>query len=171
MPDRIYLIGFMGSGKTSHGKQIARMMSYEFRDMDTWIEERTGKTVSQIFKEDGEPYFRQKETEAIMALSQLEKVVIATGGGAPCFGANLELMKATGLVVYLQLTPAALLSRLKDSPTERPLLAGKSEEEMLETITGMLEQREPLYNKAHMIIDGLEGVNERVVNAIQRRIS
>jgi shikimate kinase len=170
MPDRIYLIGFMGSGKTSHGKQIARMMGYDFADMDTWIEERTGKTVSLIFQEDGEPFFRQKETESIIALSKLEKVVIATGGGAPCFGANLELMKATGLVVYLHLSPAALLDRLKNARTERPLLAGKSEAEMLETIKSMLQQREPFYNQAHMIIDGLEGVNERVVNAIQRRL-
>jgi shikimate kinase len=169
MQKRIYLLGFMGSGKTTHGKTIARMMGYDFVDMDKWIEETTGLTVPEIFNTQGEPWFREQERRAIVELSKRERVVIATGGGAPCHGDNMELMKQSGLTIYLKLSPEALLSRLKVSKNKRPLLEGKSEEEMRQTIKEMLHQREPFYNNADMIIDGLERVTERVVNAIQRQ--
>jgi shikimate kinase len=169
MHTRIYLLGFMGSGKTTHGRKIARMMGYDFVDMDSWIEEAVQMPVSEIFLKHGEPYFRQQEVNAIKALSKKEQVVIATGGGAPCHGENMDLMKASGLTIYLKLPPEALLSRLKISKNKRPLLEGKSDEEMRQTIEEMLSQREPFYNQATMIIDGLERVNERVVNAIQRQ--
>jgi shikimate kinase len=169
MHTRIYLLGFMGSGKTTHGRKIARMMGYDFVDMDSWIEEAVQMPVSEIFLKHGEPYFRQQEVNAIKTLSKKEQVVIATGGGAPCHGENMDLMKASGLTIYLKLPPEALLSRLKISKNKRPLLEGKSDEEMRQTIEEMLSQREPFYNQATMIIDGLERVNERVVNAIQRQ--
>jgi len=168
MHSRIFLIGFMGSGKTTHGKQIARMMGYTFVDMDHWIEDGQGKTIPEIFRDPGEAGFRELEAKAIEELSRMERVVIATGGGAPCFGNNLEKMKKAGLTIYLKLTPAALLSRLKDARTRRPLLEGKSEAEMLRTIQHMLKEREPFYSRADMIIDGLDRVTERTVNAIQR---
>ena len=169
MHSRIYLIGFMGSGKTTHGKQIARMMGYDFLDMDQWITEKAGKSIPDIFRDHGESWFRKLETEAIREMDKLQKVVISTGGGLPCHGNNMEQLKASGLTIYLQLTPEALLSRLKVSKTERPLLEGKSEAEMFATIKQLLEEREPFYQDAHMIIDGLENVNERIVNAIQRQ--
>ena len=169
MHTRIYLLGFMGSGKTTHGRTIARMMGYDFVDMDRWIEETTGMTVPEIFNTHGEQFFREQEHSAIAELSKRERVVIATGGGAPCHGNNMALMKDSGLTIYLQLSPEALLSRLKVSKNKRPLLEGKSEQEMRQTIEEMLGQREPFYNSADMIIDGLERVNERVVNAIQRQ--
>ena len=169
MHSRIYLIGFMGSGKTTYGKQIARMLDYDFLDMDQWIIEQEGKTIPEIFAEDGEARFRELETAAIREMDQHQKVVIATGGGLPCHTDNMQKLKSSGLTIYLQLPPKALLSRLKVSKTKRPLLEGKSEEEMYATIQEMLREREPYYSQADMIIDGLERVNERVVNAIQRR--
>lgn len=169
MHSRIYLIGFMGSGKTSHGKQIARMMGYDFLDMDHWIAEKEGKSIPEIFSEEGESRFRELETAAIKETDQLQKVIIATGGGLPCHGENMQKMKSSGLTIYLKLTPKALLSRLKVSKTKRPLLEGKSEEEMYATICEMLVGREPWYSQADMTIEGLEKVNERVVNAIQRQ--
>lgn len=169
MHSRIYLIGFMGSGKTTYGKRIARMMDYEFLDLDHWIEEKEKLSVSEIFSRHGENYFRKCETEAIIRTKELEKYVISTGGGAPCYNKNMDLLKKLGLTVYLKLSPKALMSRLIVSHRERPLMAGKSEEEMLHTIESMLEDREPIYNQAEMIIDGLENVDERIVNAIQRK--
>lgn len=169
MHSRIYLIGFMGSGKTTHGKQIARMMGYDFLDVDQWIVEQEGKTIPGIFAEEGESRFRELETAAINEISKMQKVVVATGGGLPCHADNLQKLKGSGLTVYLKLSPEALLSRLKASKTKRPLLEGKTEEEMYASIRKMLAEREPWYSKADMIIDGLDRVNERVVNAIQRR--
>ena len=145
------------------------MMGYDFVDMDRWIEESTGMTVPEIFKTHGEPWFRKQERNAITELGKKEDVVIATGGGAPCHGVNMDLMKQSGLTIYLKLSPEALLSRLKVSKNRRPLLEGKSEEEMRQTIKEMLHHREPFYSNADMIIDGLERVTERVVNAIQRQ--
>jgi shikimate kinase len=145
------------------------MMGYDFVDMDLWIEEVNGMTVPEIFNTRGEPFFREQERITIENLSKLERVVVATGGGAPCHGNNMELMKRSGLTIYLKLSPEALLSRLKVSKNKRPLLEGKSEEEMRQTIMEMLSERESFYAGADMIIDGLEHVNERVVNAIQRQ--
>ncbi len=169
MYSRIYLIGFMGSGKTTQGKAIARMMAYDFVDMDDWISEQLSMSIPEIFSQHGEAFFREQETLAISQLAKKEKVVIATGGGAPCKASNMKLLKESGLTVYFKLSPRALMSRLKKARTERPLLSGKSDEEMLITIEEMLKDREPYYEQAHMIIDGLEGVTERLVNAIQRR--
>jgi len=169
MHSRIYLIGFMGSGKTTHGKQIARMMGYDFLDIDHWIVEQEGKTIPEIFDEEGESRFRELETAAINKVRKMQKVVIATGGGLPCHADNMQMLKASGLTIYLKLSPEALLSRLKVSKTRRPLLEGKSEEEMYAAIRKMLDERESWYSKADMIIDGLDRVNERVVNAIQWR--
>lgn len=169
MHARIFLIGFMGAGKTTQGKQIARMMGYDFIDMDRWITEREKKSIPQIFEQKGESYFRQLESAAIDELRKRNKVVIATGGGAPCHNGNMERMKNAGLTIYLKLAPGALLVRLQYSKTKRPLLEGKNEQEMLHTIQNLLQQREPFYSQAHMVIDGLDRVNERIVNAIQRR--
>lgn len=168
MTRRIFLIGFMGSGKTTHGKKIARMIDYNFVDMDEWIVRKEGKSVADIFRDNGEPYFRQKESEAIRELMIMERVVIATGGGAPCHGENLQMMKEAGLVVYLQFSPSGLLSRLMKSKNERPLLAGKNKAEMLATIEELLGTREAYYKQAQMIIDGVKASDESVVNAIQR---
>lgn len=159
----------MGSGKTTYGKKIARMMGYDFVDMDEMIVSTEGMSISEIFRTHGEEYFRDKEREAIGQAAKMNKVIIATGGGAPCYGKNMELLKEAGLTIYLKLEPKALLNRLKNAKGKRPLLAGKSPEEMLQTIEDMLSAREIFYNRADMIIDGLQGVSERVVNAIQRR--
>lgn len=169
MHSRIYLIGFMGSGKTTHGKQIARMMGYDFLDVDQWIVEKEGKSIPEIFAVEGESRFRELETAAIREMKKMQKVVIATGGGLPCHADNMQMLKDSGLTVYLKLSPEALLSRLKVSKTRRPLMEGKTEEEMYATIRKMLTEREPWYSQADMVIDGLDRVNERVVNAIQRR--
>lgn len=155
MQSRIFLIGFMGSGKSTMGSRLARKISYDFLDMDQVIEETAGMTVPDIFKEHGEKVFRKWEFDILMELCQRDHVVIATGGGAPCHGEMMSIMNNNGTTVYIKLPPAALKDRLGQSKTERPLIKGKSEEKLLEYIRSKLKEREVYYNQASLIIDGI----------------
>lgn len=149
----IFLIGFMGSGKSTFGRKLAKSQGYAFIDTDTFIEERAGKTVPQIFAEDGEAHFRQLETEAIEALSDQVHCVIATGGGAPCYNDNMNRMNAIGRTVYLELAPEKLAERLVLDPTERPVLEGKIGDELIAHIGNKLKEREEFYQQATFCVD------------------
>jgi len=154
MQTRIFLIGFMGSGKTTVGSQLARKLAYEFVDMDQMIEETAGMSVSDIFTELGEEVFRSWEHKILLELYQKERVVIATGGGAPCHGTMMSSMNANGITVYIKLSPSVLKDRLTRARVERPLIRGKSEPELLQYIKTTLEARETFYNQANYIVDG-----------------
>jgi len=145
---RIYLIGFMGSGKTTLGRRLAKYANLQFIDMDDFIEERYCKTVPQIFAEEGEGEFRDKERKALEELAQFTDIVIATGGGAPCFFDNIDLMNNTGKTVYLDIPPETLSTRLMQSKTERPLIKGKSQKELVNFINHTLSKRNTFYKKA-----------------------
>jgi len=168
MHDRIYLIGFMGSGKTTHGNQLAKKLGWTFTDMDAEITAQSGLSIPEIFDQHGEACFRLREAELIRSLADQHHCVISTGGGVPCFHDNMLLMNRTGLTVYLKLPPAALLNRLEHSKTERPLLKGKSTDELLEFITSRLADREPYYNQAALIIDGHARVPDRIMDALSQ---
>ncbi|MEM6726800.1 MAG: shikimate kinase, partial [Bacteroidota bacterium] len=101
---RIYLIGFMGSGKSYYGKHLAEALGYQFVDLDETIEEKSGQSIPEIFSSQGEVAFRQMEQQVVQESTQRSKIVYATGGGAPCFFDNLERMKNGGVVLYLQAT-------------------------------------------------------------------
>jgi shikimate kinase len=146
---RIYLIGYMGSGKSTLGKKLAKHARLQFIDMDHYIEKRNCKTVPQIFAEEGEAEFRKKERNALEELSAFSDVVIATGGGAPCFFDNVDLMNRTGKTIYLNIDPKILADRLMKSKTERPLIKGKSEEELVAFIGENLTKRNEFYMQAH----------------------
>ncbi len=149
----IFLIGFMGCGKSTFGRKLGKELGYAFIDMDTYIEELTGKTVPQIFAEDGEAHFRHLETQAIRQLSNQIHCVIATGGGAPCFNDNMRLMNEIGQTVYLELAPEKLAERLVLDPTERPVLEGKTGDELIAHISSKLTEREPFYRQARHVVD------------------
>ncbi|MDD4143757.1 MAG: shikimate kinase [Prolixibacteraceae bacterium] len=149
---RIYLIGFMGCGKSTLGKKLARSAGLQFIDMDDYIEERNCKTVPQIFAEDGETEFRIKERKALEELSRFSDVVIATGGGAPCFFDNIDLMNRTGKTIYLDTDPEILASRLMKSKIDRPLIKGKSRQELIDYINNTLAERNKFYRKAEFRI-------------------
>ena len=146
---RIYLIGYMGCGKSTLGRKLAKHAGLQFVDMDHYIEKRNHKTVPQIFAEDGEAEFRIKERKALEELSEFSNVVIATGGGAPCFFDNVDLMNRTGKTIYLNIEPKILADRLMKSKTERPLIKGKSEEELVAFIDENLMKRNEFYMQAH----------------------
>lgn len=149
---RIYLVGYMGCGKTTWGKKLAKYAGLEFIDMDHYIEKRNCKTVPQIFAEEGEAEFRRKERKALQELSEINDVIIATGGGAPCFFDNIDLMNRTGITIYLNISPKILAERLLKSKTDRPLIRGKSEEELVKFIGQTLKEREKYYSKAQIRI-------------------
>lgn len=145
---RIYLIGYMGCGKTRLGKRLAQHLGIQFIDMDDHIEERNCKSVPQIFATEGENGFREKERKALEELSAFTDIVIATGGGAPCFFDNIDLMNKTGATVYLNIHPDILATRLMKSKTERPLIKGKSKKELVAFIDETLKKRNEFYTQA-----------------------
>jgi shikimate kinase len=146
---RIYLIGYMGCGKSTLGRRLAKHAGLQFIDMDHYIEKRNCKTVPQIFDEEGENEFRKKERKALEELSVFTDLVIATGGGAPCFFDNMELMNRTGKTIYLNIHPKILATRLLKSKTERPLIKGKSKQELVQFIDDTLKKRNEFYLQAH----------------------
>ena len=109
---KIYIIGFMGSGKSTAGKKLASLMGWTFVDLDKKIEEFAGKSIPEIFAQDGETSFREIEAKILRSLNSLKNTVISTGGGTPCYSDNMEYMLDTGLTLYLKLTPGQLKSRL-----------------------------------------------------------
>lgn len=155
METRIFLIGFMGSGKSTLGAQLARRINYQFVDMDQLIEETAEMSIPAIFNEHGEEVFRKWEYDILLELCRRDKLVISTGGGAPCHSRMMDLMNDRGTTIYLKLSPKALQSRLIQSRTERPLIKGKSESELLVFIESLLEKRESYYKRATHIVDGI----------------
>ena len=145
---RIYLIGYMGCGKSTLGRRLSAHLGLQFVDMDHYIEERNCKTVPQIFSEEGEAEFRKKERKALEELSEFTDIVIATGGGAPCFFDNIDLMNKSGKTIYMNIDPKILADRLLKSKTERPLIKGKSREELIAFIDDTLKKRNEFYLQA-----------------------
>ena len=142
----------MGCGKSTLGRRLSKYLNLQFIDMDHFIEERNHKTIPQIFAEEGETEFRKKEQKALKELSEFNDVIIATGGGAPCFFDNVELMNKTGKTIFLNINPKILADRLLKSKTERPLIKGKSREELVAFINETLKKRNEFYKKAEFQI-------------------
>ncbi|MEI6754824.1 MAG: shikimate kinase [Paludibacter sp.] len=162
--NRIFLIGYMGSGKTTIGKLLAEQLNFTFVDMDTHIEEKHFKSVSQIFAELGEEQFRLLEQQCLHEVSEFEKVVIATGGGAPCFFDNMEYMNQHGLTVYINISVEQLAIRLENSrANKRPLLANRKGDELKTFIAEGLAKRESFYKKAYL---SASGTDEEILNQI-----
>lgn len=151
--NRIYLIGFMGSGKSTIGKILAQHLQLAFYDMDTLIETKAQKTISEIFAEDGENAFRLIEKDVLHETRQLEKAIIATGGGAPCHFDNMDWIAQQGMSLYLRASPSLLTQRLRSQQSHRPLVRGLNDTELLAFIDSKLIERSPFYEQADMIYD------------------
>lgn len=150
---RIILIGYMGAGKTTIGRALAKELGVPFYDLDWYIESRRHKTVAQLFAEEGEEAFRRIEHNMLHEVAEFEDVVISCGGGTPCFFDNMDYMNAQGQVVYLKAEPHVLIEHLTMARTERPLLKGKTPEELEAFIKEQVHLRETYYNKAQYIFD------------------
>lgn len=150
---RIILIGYMGAGKTTVGKALAQDLQLPFYDLDWYIEERFRHTIPQIFAEKGEDGFRRVEQNVLHEVAEFEDVVISCGGGTPCFFDNMDYMNRQAMTVYLKASPDVLFQHLKMGKTERPLLKGKTDEELKAYIQASLATREPFYSRARHTLD------------------
>lgn len=150
---RIILIGYMGSGKTTVGKALAKELGLQFYDLDWYIESRRRKTVPQLFAERGEDGFREIECNMLHEVAEFEDIVLSCGGGTPCFFDNMDYMNRQGEVIWLKADAEVLYKHLLMGKTERPLLKGKSPDELIAFIREQLEKREPFYAKAHHVLD------------------
>lgn len=159
---RIFLIGYMGAGKTTLGRALAKELKIEFIDLDNYIEERLCKSISQIFAEKGEEGFREIERRMLHEAGEFENVVISTGGGTPCFFDNIEYMNRQGATVFLDVPVERLFIRLSIARKKRPLIMGKSDEELHCFIAEQLAKRLPHYSKAkqRFTADRLEDVKQ-----------
>lgn len=149
----IILIGFMGSGKSSLGKILAKKLNYSFVDSDKVIEQQMGMTITSIFELKGESYFRDLEKQFVNSISKDDNQVIAVGGGTPCFFDNMEQLKEKGLTVYLERPAGELVSRLLLSKNPRPLVLNKTKEELMQYVKETIKEREVFYKKAHHCLD------------------
>jgi shikimate kinase len=157
---RIFLIGYMGTGKTTIGHELAKALNLEFIDLDHYIQARYQKTVGQLFEEVGETGFREIEKRVLREVGEFDDVVISAGGGTPCFFDNMDYMKLVGKTVYLKASPDALAKRLSTCKDKRPLIKDKSEEELLSFIEDSLQKREVYYSSAHLVFDTEELMSE-----------
>ncbi|MFB9844202.1 shikimate kinase [Mucilaginibacter ginsenosidivorans] len=159
---KIFLTGFMGSGKTTLGRKLAARMNYEFIDLDHKLEQQVELSIAEYFTLFGEDSFRKLEAEVLRKTPYPENAIISTGGGLPCFFDNMDWMKANGKVVYLKLSPKTLADRLESGKEERPLLQDKHGDALVEFIEHKLAEREPFYAQANIIADGLSLTAERM---------
>ena len=141
MKQHIYLIGFMGTGKTTISQQLQQMTQAEEIDMDAWIVEKNGMSINDMFEKFGEDYFRERESEAVCEISKKAPAIVSCGGGAVLRAQNTQKMKETGKIVLLTATPETVYERVKDS-TDRPLLNGNMN---VEHIAKLMEKRRELY--------------------------
>lgn len=158
---KIFLIGFMGSGKSSFGRKLAKSLDYPFYDMDELVEKRVGMSIREYFKEAGEQAFREQERSVLQDNTFAENSIIATGGGAPCYSDNMDWMNKNGMTVFLSIPPKGLVERLAHGRDKRPLIQNFDDEQLLEYITDKLVEREPHYKKAKFTLLGQDLTPER----------
>ena len=171
---KIFITGYMGSGKTSIGCLLAATCDARFVDMDELIESRSGMAITDIFRSQGEAAFRETEKEILHELAKCsESLVVATGGGTACFFDNMDVMNQNGATVYIKVSPDVLFERLRDEAQHRPLLA--EQKDLKEYIAASLAERESFYQKAQYIIqvkpeDTDEDVCRNILRTIQNKM-
>lgn len=161
----LFLVGFMGSGKTFLGKKIANKFSMHFIDLDQLIEEKEGKSINQIFAENGENFFRELEAK-ILRETDFSNALVATGGGTPCYNDNVNYMKSIGAVAYLLVPLEILIGRLRQNKDERPLLKNLESNELDQFVINKYNERKVFYEQADFII-----LHNKPLNAMYRDLS
>lgn len=154
MHKTIFIIGYMASGKTTFGRALARQIGRRHIDLDFYIEQRFHSTVSEIFAKKGEAEFRRIEGVLLREVGEMEDVVVSCGGGTPCFGENMDYMNSRGLTVCLKASDEVIADRIINAAGKRPLMAGKTRDEILATMRFHMAVRSPFYEKAMVTISG-----------------
>lgn len=150
----LFIIGYMASGKTTFGRALAKELGWNFIDLDFYIEQRFRKSVSEIFATEGEDAFRAKESAMLKEAGEFENTVISCGGGTPCFFDNMDYMNSRGTTVFLNTATDSLVRRLVENNSRRPLMAGKSEEQIRADVEVALTRRLPFYSRAQITFPG-----------------
>lgn len=163
---KIFLIGFMGCGKTTLARKLAGKMAYELVDLDHEIEKKLGKNINSYFAEHGELAFRELERDTLKSFPYAENTVVATGGGTPCHFDNMSWMNEAGLTVYIEMPAKSLAKRLEGGKAKRPLLKDLSENEMISFIENKLTERKSFYNQAKVTIDGINLTTDLLLKAV-----
>ncbi len=142
----------MGSGKSFIGEKLAEKLAFQFIDLDDFIEKKEQRSINNIFEEDGEKYFRKTEQACLKTLEKKTNLVVATGGGTPCFFDNMNWMNQQGITIYLQSSVALLAERLKNEKEQRPLLKGLNDKALKAFIKNKITERKAFYEKAKFTI-------------------
>jgi shikimate kinase len=149
----IILVGMMSSGKTTLGKKLARVLNYKFVDLDKLIEHDQQMSISSIFSEKGETYFREVESKILRKTAESREIVLASGGGTPCFHGNMDVINAMGISIFLDVPPEDLAKRIQNhGKDDRPILSGSTS--LKDTLESKINERMPYYSRAHHTLKG-----------------
>lgn len=171
----VFLMGFMTSGKTSFGKKLARALEYEFIDLDELIETECKASINEIFKNEGEDYFRNLETKIlknIISSSKNKNRVVALGGGTPCYNNNISLLKEENVLVYLSLELKVIIGRLKVDKENRPLVKDLDNDALVLKVSKLFKEREHFYNQANLVLNAQTSVaklKQEVIHFIENQ--
>ena len=167
---RIFLIGYMGAGKTTLGKALARQMDLSYIDTDHYIESRYHKKISEIFATEGEERFREIEHRILLEVSEFENIVVSTGGGLPCFNDNMATMNNLGTTVYLDASEEELAARLEMSKNVRPILGNRSGSELVSFIKESLDKRKSFYEQAKIRFNAERMYDDKDVDVLAGKL-
>jgi Shikimate kinase len=167
---RIFLVGYMGAGKTTLGKALAHRMNLSHIDTDNYIEKRYHKKISEIFSSEGEERFRDIEHRIIKEIAEIEDVVVSTGGGLPCFNNNMAVMNNFGITVYLETSAEELAARLNESKSVRPVLKNRSGNELIMFIKESLDKRNVFYEQAKIHFDAEQMNGDKDVDLLAGKL-
>ncbi|MDP4280914.1 MAG: shikimate kinase [Bacteroidota bacterium] len=161
---KIFLIGYMASGKSRLGRELAGLTGYDFLDLDDIFEQQYLISIYDFFEKYGEDVFRKMEKKILESTSNMDNTVIATGGGTPCFFDNMEFIRSNGISIYLKISPEALAGRLIEVKRKRPLIRAIDLPEMIEFVKEQICEREPFYKRAEYIIEEPGDLLEKIKN-------
>lgn len=168
--NRIYLVGYMGAGKTTTARRLAHQLGWEVADTDALFEEKYKISVNDFFNKYDEPLYRKLESAVLKETENLENVVVATGGGTACYFDNMEWMNSHGLTVFMRISPQAAVDRVIHSRHKRPLAIGKTEEELTEFVAQHYTSRMPFYEQARITIKSEDLDLENLTKTIKENL-